>query len=74
MDVPTIVLIHNAQLGLKGQEGKLFEIASGYYEVEYAFGNNRHRVLLPIADTVLIAADPEEDLGETIEVEEIGRG
>ena len=70
MDVPARVLIHNALLGLKGQEGKLFNINARFYEVEYVFGGNRHRVLLPIASTALIAADPEEDLGEPLEVED----
>ncbi len=69
MDTPTEVLVHNAQLGLKGQEAKLIEIGHSFYEVEYEFGGSRHRVLLPVAHTVLIAAAPEEDLGEPLGVD-----
>ncbi len=69
MELPANVLIHNPQLGLKGQEGKLFQVGSGYYEVEYAFGGNSHRVLLPIGETALIFSDPVETV-EQIEVVE----
>ena len=34
--------------------------ADGYYEVNGHFGENIHRILLPIQDTVLIARDAEE--------------
>lgn len=72
MDLPANVLIHNPQLGLKGQEGKLFQVGDAHYEVEYAFGGNQHRVLLPISQTALIFADPVEavdqiDVAEPLE-------
>lgn len=67
MDLPAEVLIHNSLLGLKGEKGKLYEIGDGHYEVEYAFGSNVHRVLLPIGQTVLIAGEPVEEV-ESLEV------
>lgn len=69
METPADVLIHNSLLGLKGEKGKLFQIGHSHYEVEYDFGGNVHRVLLPIGQTVLIAGDPVEDV-EPLEVEE----
>ena len=69
MELPANVLIHNPQLGLKGQEGRLYLIGNDYYEVEYAFGGNNHRVLLPIAETALIFSDP-VDVVDQIEVVE----
>ena len=61
MELPTEVLIHNAPLGMKGAPGKLIAISEhGFYEVNCAFGDKIHRVLLPIGATVLIAREPEE--------------
>ena len=61
MDLPAEVLIHNAVCGMKGTQGTLLRIsADGYYEVNGHFGDNIHRILLPIQDTVLIARDAEE--------------
>ena len=62
MEPPVEVLIHNELLGVKGREGTLLGInPSGYYEVTTLFGERPHRILLPIAATVLITAAPEED-------------
>lgn len=70
MDIPALVLIHNQTLGLKGTQGKLFHIAEvGYYEVECAFGQSTHRLLLPISSTVIISKDAVVDDGERVEVE-----
>lgn len=70
MEVPNDVLIHNELLGLKGSRASLVRIApEGYYEVNLRFGNNTHRVLLPMVGTVLIAAEPEPVVGESVEVE-----
>ena len=70
MEVPNEVLIHNDVLGLKGSRASLIRIAAeGYYEVNLRFGNNVHRVLLPITGSVLIAAEPEPSVGESVEVE-----
>ena len=70
MEIPTEVLIHNELLGLKGARGTLIRIASeGYYEVNLRFGSNTHRVLLPIEESVVIAADPEPAVGDQVEIE-----
>ena len=70
MEIPKEVLIHNEMLGIKGGRGTVLDIsAHGYYEVNLKFGENIHRVLLPIAHTVLIQADPEATAGPAIEVE-----
>ncbi len=61
MELPADVLVHNEVLGIKGGKGRLLQIGlSGYYEVNVSFGDRTHRVLLPVAQTVLIAAEPEE--------------
>ena len=70
MELPSLVLIHNQTLGLKGTQGKLFQISQlGYYEVECAFGQAKHRVLLPIHSTVIISKDPVEEEPPQLEIE-----
>ena len=62
MELPAEVLIHNEILGLKGKPGRLLGTHSaGYYELTTDFGSAEHRVLMPIAGTVLIAAEAEEE-------------
>ena len=61
MELPAEVLIHNEVLGLKGSRGDLLRISpEGYYEVNLAFGERIHRVLLPIESTVVIQREAEE--------------
>lgn len=61
MDLPAEVMIHNEVSGMKGTKGTLLRISpDGYYEVNGHFGENIHRILLPIQETVLIARDAEE--------------
>lgn len=70
MELPTEVLIHNSQLGMKGAPGKLIALSErGYYEINCAFGDKVHRVLLPIHATVLIAREAEAPLEAGLEVE-----
>ena len=70
MELPAEVVIHNTQLGMKGGHGRLLKICpEGYYEVNIALGDNSHRALLPVADTVLIAKAPEEAASSVMEVE-----
>ena len=70
MELPAEVVIHNTQLGMKGGHGRLLRISSeGYYEVNIALGDNLHRALLPVADTVLIAKTPEEAAAAVANVE-----
>ena len=69
MEVPRQVKIHNQTMGLKGAAGILIRIAGeGYYEVNLRFGDNTHRVLLPIDGTVIIAVEAVV-AGESVEVE-----
>jgi len=73
MELPSEVLIHNDVLGLKGTSGTLLGIVeNGYYEVNLRFGGNVHRVLLPIARTVLISKEPEPPKAEGLEIEHYG--
>ena len=71
MELPAEVLIHNELLGMKGKAGTLLGIhMEGYYEVISGFGDSEHRILLPIAHTVLISESAEEtwdDGGDEIE-------
>ena len=72
MELPIPVLIHNDLLGLRGAAGQLIQIyPEGFYLVSTAFGSKTHKVQLPIGQTVLIAADPEEEAlaSEPIEIE-----
>lgn len=70
MELPIAVLIHNELAGLKGVDGSLHQISeNGYYVLQYSFGDNTHRVLLPIQETALIFKEPEEPIEEPIEVE-----
>lgn len=71
MEVPAEVLIHNETVGMKGSRGRLLTISpQGYYEVNVKFGDRLHRVLLPIARTVIISQAPEETAAaEELEIE-----
>ena len=70
MEQPTPVLVHNELIGVKGGPGVLLNISEhGYYEVNLTFGSNVHRVLLPIAGTVIIGREPEEMGSGNLEIE-----
>ena len=70
MELPATVLIHNQTLGLKGSPGNLLSISPhGYYEVNLSFGEKVHRVLFPVASTVVIHQQAEDAEGTQIEVE-----
>ncbi len=68
MDFAAEVLLHNAQLGMKGNRATLLRIAEeGYYELNARFGEQLHRLLLPIAETALILSSPEEVFEATVD-------
>lgn len=70
MDLPIEVLIHNPTVGLKGTRGTLLSISEvGYYEVRCQLGSRIHRILLPVAQTALIAGEAEESPEATLDVE-----
>ena len=70
MDLPAEVQLHNELLGLKGAKGTLILVnPDGYYEVKCVFGENTHRVLLPVPTTVIVFRDPEPVFETGIEIE-----
>jgi stringent starvation protein B len=69
MDVPVEVLIHNEIVGMKGTEGTLLQIGDGFYELNCRFGGGIHRILLPIASTVLFAKEQEERFAVDFDIE-----
>jgi hypothetical protein len=63
------IKIYNETLGAKGARGRLVRVAGeGLYEVLIESGGRFFTCLLPIASTVILAADPEEEV-PSIEVE-----
>jgi len=57
------VKIYNEVLGAKGARGKLVRVAAeGFYEISLDVGGKMHTTLLPIASTVVVAAEAEEVL------------
>jgi len=63
------VKIYNEILGAKGAKGRLVRVASeGYYEVLIESAGRNFSSLLPIAGTVILAAEPEEEV-PALEVE-----
>lgn len=59
MDLPVEVQLHNELLGIKGGKGTLVAISPhGYYEVHCVFGQNLHKVMLPIQNTVIVFRQP----------------
>lgn len=63
------IKIYNESLGAKGAKGRLVRVADdGFYEVMLESGGRNYTTLLPIASTVILAAEPEEEVA-TVEVE-----
>jgi hypothetical protein len=63
------IKIYNESLGAKGAKGRLVRVAEeGFYEVALESGGRNYTTLLPIAATVILAAEPEEEVA-TFEVE-----
>ncbi len=59
MDIPTKVYVTNPMAELKKVPGTLLAVSPlGFYEVNIAFGSNTHSMLLPVAETVLLAQEP----------------
>jgi hypothetical protein len=56
-------------LGAKMAKGRLVRVAAeGYYEVLLEASGRNYTTLLPVASTVIMSAEPEEEVGK-IEVE-----
>jgi hypothetical protein len=63
------IKVYNETLGAKGARGKLVRVSEhGYYEVLIESAGRFFTALLPVAATVILAAEPEEAVS-TIEVE-----
>jgi hypothetical protein len=62
------IKIYSEVLGAKGAKGRLVRVAEGFYEVTLESAGRDYTCLLPIANTVILAADPEEQVA-TMEVE-----
>ena len=59
MDIPMKVYVTNPMAELKKVPGTLLAVSPlGFYEVNIAFGSNTHSMLLPVAETVLLAQEP----------------
>jgi len=64
------IRIYNELLGAKGSKGKLVRVASeGFFEVAIDYQDGPHTTLLPIASTVIVAAEPEVVVAELDGVE-----
>jgi hypothetical protein len=63
------IKVYNETLGAKGARGKLVRVSEhGYYEVLIESAGRFFTALLPVASTVILAAEAEEMVA-TIEVE-----
>ena len=63
------IKIYNESLGAKGAKGRLVRVSpEGFYEVMLESAGKNYTTLLPIQSTVILAADPEEEVA-AIEVE-----
>ena len=59
MDIPAKIYITCASAELKKQPGTLIAVSPhGFYEVHVQFGSNTHVMLLPVAETALLDAEP----------------
>ncbi|HPD60379.1 MAG TPA: hypothetical protein PKV48_01275 [Thermodesulfobacteriota bacterium] len=64
------VFIYNEILGLKGSPGVLQQInEKGFYDLVIKIKENRHRILLPLAQTVIIFSEPIIEIDQSLELE-----
>lgn len=70
MEVPARVMVYNQLLGLTGTQGLLVAVRrEGLFELRLPSQGKVHTVLLPIAQTALVYAEPEAESPEEIAVE-----
>lgn len=56
------IKIYNEALGAKGAKGRLVRVApEGFYEVLIESQGRNYTTLLPIHNTVILSAEPEEE-------------
>jgi hypothetical protein len=71
MELPSKVLVYSQILGLSGTSGTLIDIRpEGCFELRLTSQGKLHSVLLPVAQTGLVFAEPEP---EVVPVENIER-
>jgi hypothetical protein len=59
LELPVKVIIFCPTLEFKNKQGRLVAVSdNGFYEVRMDFAERNHTMLLPIANTALIFADP----------------
>ncbi len=64
------VFVYNELLGIKGSPGVLQQIhEKGYYDLVIKIKENRHRIFLPISQTVIIFSEPIIELDQSLELE-----
>jgi hypothetical protein len=64
------VKVYNETLGAKGAKGHLVRVTpEGFYEITLEISGRNFTTLLPIASTVVLAAEPEPDIAPLPEVE-----
>jgi hypothetical protein len=64
------VFIYNELLGLKGTPGVLQQTNErGYYDLVIKIKENRHRILLPISQTVIIFSEPIIEMDHSLDLE-----
>ena len=64
------VFIYNELLGLKGSPGMLRNVdEKGYYDTIVKIKEKKHRILLPISQTVIIYSEPVIEMDGFIELE-----
>ncbi|MBZ5588656.1 MAG: hypothetical protein LAO05_08835 [Acidobacteriia bacterium] len=71
MELPSKVLVYSQILGLSGTSGTLIDIRpEGCFELRLTSQGKLHSVLLPVAQTGLVFAEPEP---EVVPVDDIER-
>jgi hypothetical protein len=70
MEVPARVLVYNQLLGLTGTQGLLVSVRpDGCYEIHLPSQGKVHTVLLPVAQTALVYAEPEAEASPELNIE-----
>ena len=73
MDLPARVIIFCPTLEMKNKPGRLMAVSpNGYYEVWLDFSERNHTVLLPVAGTALVFADPNTTTAAIPGIERMG--
>ena len=64
------VFIYNEVLGLKGSPGILQAVnADGYYDTIIKIKEKRHRIFLPVSQTIIIFSEPIIEMDRSIQLE-----